>query len=287
MKKLCHAAILLASLAWPLALRAQGPIILGKNPYDQWLASLWAQNSNAWIAIQGINANAGTNTFSLALMPPSVANSAGSNYVNTVSNSILAEISAALGSAASPAVTLVGGLLSGAYSVQMTCPTPGAVIHYTTNNTAPTSASAVYTGIYAQSGNWTNKALAIAPLYANSAVAALPVGTIYWGQLASQPATGSTIASLLTPSFASGYAASYPFSSTGYLYFAWPAWMGVPAAWPAGFNANGFPLSLDSGTGFPYWLNWNYGQVTISSVTYNVFSSLQSFTSSGITVLVQ
>jgi hypothetical protein len=73
--------------------------------------------------------------------------------------------------AAAPAFSPAAGRYSGTRSVTLASATPGAVIYYTVNGTAPTTASAKYTGAIAVSANTTIKAMATASGYLNSAVA--------------------------------------------------------------------------------------------------------------------
>lgn len=74
-------------------------------------------------------------------------------------------------SAASPSFSPAAGTYSGAQSVVITDSTPGAVIHYTTNGSSPTSNSPVYSAAINVSSSETLKALAVATGYNNSAVA--------------------------------------------------------------------------------------------------------------------
>jgi sugar lactone lactonase YvrE len=76
-----------------------------------------------------------------------------------------------LGTAAKPAFTPGAGIFKGAQSVTIADKTTGAVIHYTTNGAMPTAASTKYTGAVTVKATETIKAFAIAPGYANSAVA--------------------------------------------------------------------------------------------------------------------
>ena len=75
------------------------------------------------------------------------------------------------GTTATPTFSPAAGTYTAAQSVAISDTTPGAVIYYTTNGTAPTTSSAVYSTAIAVSANTTLKALAVAPGFAQSAVA--------------------------------------------------------------------------------------------------------------------
>jgi hypothetical protein len=72
---------------------------------------------------------------------------------------------------ATPTFSPTAGTYTAAQSVVISDTTPGAVIYYTTNGTAPTTSSAVYSSAIAVSANTTLEALAVAPGFAQSAVA--------------------------------------------------------------------------------------------------------------------
>jgi hypothetical protein len=76
-----------------------------------------------------------------------------------------------LPTAATPLISPAAGTYTTPQTISITDTTTGAVIHYTTNGTTPTSASAVYVGSFQISATTTVKALAIAPGFKNSAVA--------------------------------------------------------------------------------------------------------------------
>jgi 6-phosphogluconolactonase (cycloisomerase 2 family) len=74
-------------------------------------------------------------------------------------------------SAATPAITPASGTFTAAQSVTITDATPGATIHYTTDGSAPTASSSAYQAAIPLSSLTTVQAMAVAPNYANSAVA--------------------------------------------------------------------------------------------------------------------
>ena len=73
--------------------------------------------------------------------------------------------------AATPSFTPVAGTYTSTQSVTIADTTPGATIYYTTNGTTPSTSSAVYSSAITVSASTTLEALAIAPGYAQSAVA--------------------------------------------------------------------------------------------------------------------
>lgn len=72
---------------------------------------------------------------------------------------------------ATPAISLAAGTYTGSQQVTITDATPGAVIYYTTNNTAPTIASTRYTSAITVSASETLQAIAILPNKNPSAIA--------------------------------------------------------------------------------------------------------------------
>jgi hypothetical protein len=88
-----------------------------------------------------------------------------------------------LATTATPTLSPGGGSFTSAVTVTISVATPGATIHYTTDGSTPTTASAAYTGPFTLSQTATVKAMAAAGGMANSAVATatytiqLPVAT--------------------------------------------------------------------------------------------------------------
>jgi ribosome-binding factor A len=76
-----------------------------------------------------------------------------------------------LPAAAMPMFSPAAGTYTSVQSVTISDTTAGATIYYTTNNTAPTTASTVYTGPIAVNSTETIQAMAAAPGFSNSAVA--------------------------------------------------------------------------------------------------------------------
>jgi hypothetical protein len=73
--------------------------------------------------------------------------------------------------AATPTFSRAGGLYFAPQTVMMSDSTPGAMIYYTTNGTAPTTSSTPYTGTITVSSTETVLAIAVAPNYSQSFVA--------------------------------------------------------------------------------------------------------------------
>jgi len=73
--------------------------------------------------------------------------------------------------AATPVFSVPSGSYSAAQSVQISDPTPGATIYYTTNGAAPTPASAVYKSAVSVSATEYLQAIAVADGYTNSPIA--------------------------------------------------------------------------------------------------------------------
>jgi hypothetical protein len=95
---------------------------------------------------------------------------AAKNYSFTLVNGTLTVKS--LGTAATPAFKPAAGSYKAAQTVTLTDATTGAAIHYTIDGTAPTAKSTLYTSAGIKvTATETVKAIAIAPGYANSAVA--------------------------------------------------------------------------------------------------------------------
>ncbi|HXP07031.1 MAG TPA: chitobiase/beta-hexosaminidase C-terminal domain-containing protein, partial [Acidobacteriaceae bacterium] len=72
---------------------------------------------------------------------------------------------------ATPTFAPGAGTYTSSQSVTISDSTPGAVIYYTTNGTAPTTSSAVYSSAVTVGANTTLKAIAVAPGFAQSPVA--------------------------------------------------------------------------------------------------------------------
>ena len=91
----------------------------------------------------------------------------------SVENSGAATVPTSAGASAAekPTFSLVTGNYAGAQSVTLTDTTAGFAIHYTTDGTQPTAASALYDGPIRVASTATIKAIAVAAGHANSAVA--------------------------------------------------------------------------------------------------------------------
>jgi len=94
--------------------------------------------------------------------------------------------------AATPIVSVKAGVYESVQSVTITDATPGAVIHYTTNGTAPTAASAKYTAPITVSASETITAIATATGFGNSAVVSEVYTIVGSPSALSAPATAIT-----------------------------------------------------------------------------------------------
>jgi hypothetical protein len=92
------------------------------------------------------------------------------NFSSSVSPSVTVTVSQGT-QTATPVFSPAGGTYSATQHVTISDATSGAVIHYTTNGSTPTTSSTVYSGAITVSSTETLKALAIAPSHTASAVA--------------------------------------------------------------------------------------------------------------------
>jgi len=72
---------------------------------------------------------------------------------------------------ATPVIKPATGTYTGTQTVSITDSTAGSTIHYTTNGNTPTTSSTIYKGTFRVSTTKTIHAIAVAPNYANSAIA--------------------------------------------------------------------------------------------------------------------
>jgi Chitobiase/beta-hexosaminidase C-terminal domain len=91
-------------------------------------------------------------------------------YTNSAVTSATYTISATQPAAAAPTVSPAAGTYTSAQAVTLADGTPGAVIHYTTDGSTPTNASAVYSAALSVNATTVVKAIAVAGGYTNSAV---------------------------------------------------------------------------------------------------------------------
>jgi hypothetical protein len=92
------------------------------------------------------------------------------SYTNSAVSSATYTISASQPAAAAPTVSPAAGTYTSAQAVTLADSTPGAVIHYTTDGSTPTNASAAYSAALSVNATTIVKAIAVASGYANSAV---------------------------------------------------------------------------------------------------------------------
>jgi Chitobiase/beta-hexosaminidase C-terminal domain/Legume lectin domain len=123
------------------------------------------------------NATAPTTSSTMYTAPIAVTGSGTIMAMATAtgfSNSAVASATYTISSttaAATPTFSPVGGTYSTTQNVTISDTTPGAVIYFTTNATAPTTSSTMYTAPIAVTGSGTIMAMATATGFSNSAVA--------------------------------------------------------------------------------------------------------------------
>lgn len=162
------AALLLFALTWRSRMQSQAP---------RWLASVTAAMLVTALVFSGIGCGSAGSSQSVSPPPPQ--------------------------SAATPVITPASGTFYAAQSVAITDATAGASIHYTTDGSTPAASSPTYQAAASLSSLTTVQAMAIAPNYANSAVASAtlkfqtPSGTITLTSTATP--SGSSKQLTLTP----------------------------------------------------------------------------------------
>jgi N-acetylneuraminic acid mutarotase len=151
-------------------------------------ATIYYNNGGFWTAYTGPIAVSATETIKAIAMASGHSTSA----VATVSYTIN------LPPAPAPTFSLASGTYTGKQTVTISDAAAGASIYYTTNGTAPTTGSTLYTGAITVYSSETVKAIAVAPGYSVSAVATATYVT-------NVPATTTTVTSSLNPSNVSEY----------------------------------------------------------------------------------
>ena len=126
--------------------------------------------------------------------------------------------------AATPVISPAGASFTTAQSIAISDTTPGALIFYTTDGvTAPTASSTQYTGSFSASSSETIQAIAIAPGYANSAIAsaqyvinvAPPDFAVAASPAALTVTAGQSATASISVTPANGFSAAVTFSCTG------------------------------------------------------------------------
>jgi hypothetical protein len=106
----------------------------------------------------------GTHTLTVVARD-AAGNSTTSDVIVNVDNAVV------ISAVATPAITPNGGTFRRSLAVTISTATPGATIYYTTNGSAPTTSSLVYSGPLTITGNVTVKAIAVKSGMSNSAIA--------------------------------------------------------------------------------------------------------------------
>ena len=99
------------------------------------------------------------------------ANQAGNSNSSAATQVTQSIVVNAIGVAATPSFSPVGGTYTSAQTVSISDTTSGATIYYTTNGTTPTTSSTLYSGAITVSSTETLQAIATATGYSTSAVA--------------------------------------------------------------------------------------------------------------------
>jgi hypothetical protein len=123
---------------------------------------------------KGFSGDSGTATAAALNTPQSVASDASGNlYIADIGNNRIRKVSvgSATATAATPVFSPAAGTYTSTQTVTIADATSGATIYYTTNGTAPTTASTKYTGAITVSATETLEAIAVATNYSSSAVA--------------------------------------------------------------------------------------------------------------------
>jgi hypothetical protein len=103
--------------------------------------------------------------------------------------------------AATPAITPGGGFYTTAQTVTLSDPTPGGVIHYTTDGSTPNASSSTYSSALSITTTTTVKAIAIASGYNNSSVASAVYSFSGSGGLTATPTFSPTGGSYATTQY--------------------------------------------------------------------------------------
>ncbi len=168
----------------------------GTNLTYQWQSHPAA--GGAFVSIGGATAASYTTAATDVGMSGTVYQVVVSNSVGTAtSNSVTLTVNGV--AAATPVIMPNGGTYSGPVTVRITTATAGAMIHYTTNNTAPTAASPTALP-FVVSANATVRAIAVPSTSANSnsaeASAVFTItGNVPYGMAYRDPTAGITITS--------------------------------------------------------------------------------------------
>jgi hypothetical protein len=134
--------------------------------------------ASIYYTTDGSTPGAGTGTSILYSGPITVSTAETLNAIAVDSGDTSSAIATAAyiinlpGGAATPVFSPVGGTYTTPQSVSITDATTGAAIYYTTNGSAPTASSTLYTAPIIVSSTETINAIAVATGYSNSAVAA-------------------------------------------------------------------------------------------------------------------
>ena len=143
---------------------ATGSVILSSGSYTSLATPL--SSGSATLTIPAGSLAAGSDTLTASYTPDSNSSPTYNSATGTSS-----AVTVTAGVASTPTFMPAAGAYTSAQSVTISDATAGATIYYTTNGTAPTTASTKYTAAVTVSSTQTLEAIATASGYANSAVA--------------------------------------------------------------------------------------------------------------------
>jgi hypothetical protein len=123
-------------------------------------------NGSATIGVPAGSLPAGSDTLTASYSPDAISSSIYSSSSGT--NSVTVTMAP---SAATPAFSVAAGTYTSAQTVVLSDSTPGAIIYYTANGTAPSTSSTIYTGPITVSSTETIEAIATAGGFSQSAPA--------------------------------------------------------------------------------------------------------------------
>ena len=186
---------------------------------------------------------------------------------------------------ATPTFSPSSGTFTGSVEVTISCATAGATIHYTTNGTAPTTSSPVYSAPFTLLATTTVRALAVKSGMSNSDVAVktyTAASVVYYGSSVSSTLNEAGITGLAGTANKTTPAGSYvipaPGSPEKFMFLAWPDGFTAQPRVTDGFMTGGIPMTGDlagAGEGYNQTQNgWPYMLVTVGGVSYRVYRTL-------------
>ncbi len=124
----------------------------------------------------GYSIDSGTTTIEPTSFTASVTSSPGAHVLHvkcwgqSVNDQVLINLNIVASPAATPVFSLSSGTYNSSQAVAISSPTPGASVYFTTDGSAPSTASTLYTGPITVAKTTTIQAIAVASGYLNSGV---------------------------------------------------------------------------------------------------------------------